>query len=100
VGTAQPKAEKSAAEKPVAEKPAESLPELAALIPEVLRLAEAKLNLEETKGQTVKEVMEKLSKEKMSKAEQATLKKAQQALEKLPVLNDLPFEDLYLRAAK
>jgi hypothetical protein len=44
----------------------------------------------------VREVLTALT-EKANKKEKATIEKAQQALEGLPVLNDLPFEDLYLR---
>lgn len=72
-----------------------SLSEVAELVPELLRLAEKKIDLETVKGQSVKEVLATLN-QKASKREKQMIEKAQQALALLPVLNDLPFEELYL----
>ena len=54
------------------------------------------MDLEAIKSQTVREVLVAVS-EKATKKEKTVIEKAQQALEILPVLNDLPFEELYLR---
>jgi hypothetical protein len=70
--------------------------ELAKLVPEIVQLVEKKLDLEAIKSLSVKEVLAQLS-EKATKKEKQTIEKAQQALAVLPVLNDLPFEELYLR---
>jgi hypothetical protein len=59
-------------------------------------MIEKKMDLEAIKNQSVREVLVALS-EKATKKEKVTIEKAQQALETLPVLNDLPFEELYLR---
>jgi uncharacterized membrane protein YqiK len=81
-------------------KPAEpavaSTADVAQLIPEVVQMVEKKLDLEAVKSQTVKEVIEILS-QKATKKEKQSIEKVQQALATLPVLNDLPFEELYLR---
>lgn len=72
--------------------------ELALMIPQIIQLVEAVLNVEKLKGQTVGEVLARLSK-RVSAADRPTVEKARQALTKLPMLNDLPFEEVYLRAA-
>jgi flotillin len=71
--------------------------DIAQLMPEILAMIEKKMDLEAIKNQSVREVLVALS-EKATKKEKATIEKAQQALETVPVLNDLPFEELYLRA--
>ncbi|MFZ6026665.1 MAG: SPFH domain-containing protein [Chloroflexota bacterium] len=86
----------AAAEPAQAETPAAGLAEVAQLIPEIVQMVEKKLDLDATKGQTVAQVLETLS-QKATKKEKQTIEKAQQALALLPVLNELPFEDLYLR---
>jgi regulator of replication initiation timing len=71
--------------------------DLAQLMPEILQMIEKKMDLEAIKNQNLREVLVALS-DKVTKKEKATIEKAQQALKNLPVLNDLPFEELYLRA--
>lgn len=78
--------------------PANNNAELAALVPELVEMIEKKLGLDAVKNLTVKEALGMLD-EKATKKEKASIAKAQQALESLPVLNDLPFEDFYLRVA-
>ena len=80
-----------------AQPPANPNADVAQLIPEIISMIEKKLDLEAIKNQSVREVLVALS-EKATKKEKVTIEKAQQALEILPVLNDLPFEELYLRA--
>jgi hypothetical protein len=70
--------------------------DVAHLMPEIIQMIEKKMDLEAIKNQSVREVLVALS-EKATKKEKVTIEKAQQALETLPVLNDLPFEELYLR---
>ncbi len=72
--------------------------DVAQLIPEIVRMIEKKMDLEAIKSQTVREVLIALS-EKANKKEKQSIEKAQEALDVLPVLNDLPFEELYLRVA-
>ena len=70
--------------------------DLAQLMPEIIQMVERKMDLDAIKNQTVREVLAALS-EKASRKEKQSIEKAQQALEIIPVLNDLPFEELYLR---
>lgn len=72
-----------------------SVTELATLVPEIIRVVEAKLNVDEIKGQTVGEVLTLLSKQANS---DPVVEKAQKALAQWPIVRDLPFEDFYLRA--
>jgi uncharacterized membrane protein YqiK len=75
---------------------ADSNEDLAQLMPELLQMIEKKMDVNAIKNQTVREVLVSLS-EKSTKKEKAAIEQAQQTLESLPVLNDLPFEELYLR---
>ncbi|HLF24897.1 MAG TPA: SPFH domain-containing protein [Anaerolineae bacterium] len=71
--------------------------ELALLAPEIMRIAEQTLDVNRLKGQSVGEVLALLA--QRTKAEdRTTIEKAQQALAALPIINDLPFEEVYLRA--
>lgn len=70
--------------------------DVAGLMPEIIEMIEKKMDLEAIKNHSVREVLAALS-EKATKKEKMLIEKAQQALETLPVLNDLPFEELYLR---
>ncbi|HLO30887.1 MAG TPA: SPFH domain-containing protein [Anaerolineales bacterium] len=82
---------------PKAEAPVPNLSgDLAQLMPEIIQMIEKKMDLEAIKNQTVREVLTALC-EKANKKEKLSIEKAQQALDVLPVLNDLPFEELYLR---
>jgi uncharacterized membrane protein YqiK len=73
------------------------LTELALLIPDLMRITEKTLNVNKLKGQTVREVLATLTK-KATDADRAIVEKARQALDQLPIINDLPFEEVYLRA--
>ncbi|MFZ1598446.1 MAG: SPFH domain-containing protein [Anaerolineae bacterium] len=75
-----------------------SIEELAALVPEVMRVAEKSVDLNKVKGKSLGEILALVG-QKVSGDERTLVEKAQQALAQLPVLNDLPFEDLYLRMA-
>ena len=70
--------------------------DVAELMPEIIQIIEKKMDLEAIKNQSVREVLVAVS-EKCTKKEKTVIEKAQQSLETLPVLNDLPFEELYLR---
>ncbi len=70
---------------------------LAGLLPELIDLVEAHLDVNTLKGQTVAEVLTTLS-QKVDEAERAKVVQAQKALSALPIVNDLPFEEVYLRA--
>lgn len=76
--------------------PGVSIEELAALVPDVLRLTEQHVDLGKVKGQSLGEILDKVA-GKVTADERALIETAQRALAQLPVLNDLPFEDLYLR---
>ncbi|MBK6433098.1 SPFH domain-containing protein [Candidatus Amarolinea dominans] len=75
-----------------------SIEELAALVPEVMRVAEKSVDLNKVKGKSLGEILALVG-QKVSGDERTLVEKAQRALAQLPVLNDLPFEDLYLRMA-
>ena len=70
--------------------------DMAQLMPEIIQMIEKKMDLEAIKDQSVREVLIALS-EKATKKEKTIIEKAQKTLETLPVLNDLPFEEVYLR---
>lgn len=77
--------------------PSADLAELAMLVPEIIHLAEKTLDVNKLKGQSVGEVLATLAR-RVGAEERATVEKAQQALALLPIVNDLPFEEVYLRA--
>jgi uncharacterized membrane protein YqiK len=74
-----------------------SVAELAQLVPTIIRLAEQTLDMNDLKGQSVRDVLKRLSAQ-ADASHQATIASAQKTLAQLPILNDLPFEDVYLRA--
>jgi hypothetical protein len=76
---------------------ASSITDLALMVPELIRIAEKTLDVDKLKGQSVREVLVTLSK-RASAEDRATVEKAQQALAPIPIINDLPFEEVYLRA--
>lgn len=78
--------------------PGASIEELAALVPEVMRVAEKNVDLNKIKGKSLGEILALVG-HKVSGDEHTLVERAQRALAQLPVLNDLPFEDLYLRMA-
>jgi len=71
--------------------------ELATLLPSLIQLVEKTINMNELKAQTVSDVLAQMS-DKVTGEDQALVAQAQQALAHLPILKDLPFEDVYLRA--
>lgn len=71
--------------------------ELALLVPELMKIAERTLDMNRLKGQSVAQVLALLAKQ-ASGADKPAVEKAQKALAGLPIINDLPFEDVYLRA--
>ncbi|MCL4872165.1 MAG: hypothetical protein KJ063_24665 [Anaerolineae bacterium] len=73
--------------------------ELGGMIPELMSLTEKLLDVNQLKGQTVREVLKSLH-SKAKGNDKTTVSQAQALLADLPILNDLPFEDLYLRAAQ
>ena len=75
-----------------------AMSELGDLVPELMRLTDKILDVNKLKGQTVREVLVMLHDQAKS-SDKATVAKAQQLLADLPVLNDLPFEELYLRVS-
>ncbi len=72
--------------------------DFATLVPKVIKLAEDHLDLNKLKGDTVSQALKKLA-QAVGPEHQATIEEAQHALELLPVIRDLPFEELYLRAS-
>ncbi len=76
---------------------ASGITELALLVPELIQIAERTLDVNKLKGQTVGEVLNTLLK-RASNEDRPKVEKAQQALAQLPIVNDLPFEEVYLRA--
>ena len=74
-----------------------SLSELALLVPQVIQIAEKTLDVNTLKGQTVGQVLTTLA-SAVNGDDRATVEKAQKAAAMLPLLNDLPFEEMYLRA--
>jgi uncharacterized membrane protein YqiK len=74
-----------------------SLSELALLVPQIVSITEKTLDVSTLKGQTVGEVLATLVKQ-VKDEDRPAVQKAQQAAEALPIINNLPFEDFYLRA--
>ena len=62
------------------------------------QIAEQTLDVNKLKGQTVRDVLATLSKRAVAE-DRPLVEKAQQALAQIPIINDLPFEEVYLRAS-
>ncbi len=73
------------------------LAELAEMVPAFVKLVEKTFEIEDLAKMSVKEVLAALADE-VSGQDKALVEKAQKALAFLPLINDLPFEELYLRA--
>ncbi len=71
--------------------------DLALLVPTIMKITERTLDVNKLKGQTVAQVLTQLAKQ-ASADDKETVEKARKALATLPLINDLPFEDVYLRA--
>jgi hypothetical protein len=67
-------------------------------VPQLIHLAENVLDVNKLKGQTVREVLTMLHNQTKGE-DKAAVAKAQKLLADLPILNDLSFEELYLRVA-
>jgi uncharacterized membrane protein YqiK len=76
---------------------ASDVAELALLVPEIIKITEKTLNVDKLKGQTVGQVIAALV-QRTTGDDKATIEKAQKSLAMLPIVNDLPFEEVYLRA--
>jgi uncharacterized membrane protein YqiK len=74
-----------------------TMTELAMLVPQVVKITEKTLNINSLKGRSVGEVLTTLA-EQTQGDDRATIEKARKAVAALPLINDLPFEELYLRA--
>lgn len=77
--------------------PTDSMASLAFLLPKLIELVDAKLDMNHMKGKSVGEALEMLCR-KVDPADRPTVEQAQAAFASLPILNDLPFEEIYLRA--
>lgn len=73
--------------------------ELAAMLPNLIKLAETHLDVNNLKGQSVGQVISMLS-ERAPNADHAMIAKATEALAALPIINDMAFDEVYLRASK
>ena len=71
--------------------------ELALLVPEIIKITEKTLDVNALKGQTVGQVLATLAR-RTTGEDASKVAKAQKALAMLPIVNDLPFDDVYLRA--
>jgi uncharacterized membrane protein YqiK len=70
---------------------------LARLVPDLMALVEKRLDVNALSGQTVSQALDRLA-EKATAEEQPLVEQARQALGRLPIVGDLPFEEVYLRA--
>ena len=82
-----------------ASQPARSVDEaaLARLVPELVALVEKRLDVNALSGRTVNQVLARLG-ERATAEEQPLVKQAREALAALPIIGELPFEEVYLRA--
>jgi hypothetical protein len=71
---------------------------LARLVPELMALVEKRLDVNALSGQTVSQVLAQLG-QRATAEEQPLVAQGRSALERLPIVGDLPFEEVYLRAA-
>src|SRR5579859_931290 len=76
---------------------ANGITELAELVPQMIRLVEKHLDVNALTGQTVGQVLGVLA-GKVDGDDCAKVERAQKAVGQLPLVNDLPFEEVYLRA--
>lgn len=76
---------------------ASDVAELALLVPQLIKITDKTLDVNKLKGQTVAQVVATLV-QRTTGDDKATIEKAQKSLAMLPLINDLPFEEVYLRA--
>ena len=77
---------------------ADGIAELSALVPQLMALAEKHLDLNAQTGQTVSQVLGKLA-QQVEGDDRALVARAQAVVSQVPLVSDLPFEDVYLRAS-
>jgi hypothetical protein len=77
---------------------ANGVTELAEMLPELIKLSERELDVNKLKGQSVAQVIELLGR-KTSGADKALVERARASLTQLPLINDMPFDEVYLRAS-
>lgn len=77
---------------------ANGMAELAQMMPPLVKLVETHLKIDELNGLSVKEVLVKLA-SAVNPAEKVMVEKAQSVLAGMALINDLPFEELYLRVS-
>jgi uncharacterized membrane protein YqiK len=77
---------------------ANGMAELAQMMPALVKLVETKLKVNELNDLSVKEVLVKLA-SAVKAEDKALVEKAQTVLAGMSLINDLPFEELYLRVS-
>jgi uncharacterized membrane protein YqiK len=77
---------------------ANGVTELAEMLPELLKLSERELDVNKLKGQSVAQVIDLLER-KTTGEDKALVERARASLAQLPLINDMPFEEVYLRAS-
>jgi uncharacterized membrane protein YqiK len=77
---------------------ASGMTELAQMIPALVKLVETNLKIDELNDLSVKEVLVKLA-SAVNPTDKELVEKAQNALAGMALINDLPFEELYLRVS-
>jgi len=76
---------------------AKGVTELSTLLPQLLALAEKHLDVNAQTGQTVSQVLDRLA-AKVAGDDRALVARTQALVSEVPLVSDLPFEDVYLRA--
>jgi uncharacterized membrane protein YqiK len=77
---------------------ANGMAELAQMMPPLVKLVETHLKIDELNGMSVKEVLAKLA-GAVKPDDKVMVEKAQSVLAGMALINDLPFEELYLRVS-
>ncbi len=78
--------------------PGSGITGLAQMLPEIIRLVEINLEMDSLKAMSVKEVLAALAGE-VDLTQKPLVEQAQAALATLPFINDLPFEEVYVRVS-
>jgi uncharacterized membrane protein YqiK len=77
---------------------ANRIADLAGLVPGIMKLVEQRLDVNALTGQTVGQVLDTLL-QKVDGEDRATVERARKAVSQLPLVNNLPCEEVYLRAS-
>lgn len=78
---------------------ANGVTELATMLPKLVKLTERELDVNKLKGQSVSQVLDILAQQ--VKGDDLTMvERARDALVQLPIINDMSFEEVYLRASR